>query len=54
MLADYSLVSKLVPQGKPMIMVETLISNEDLSTVSSFTIESDNIFCDGSNFCEQG
>ncbi len=54
MLADYSLVSQLVPQGKPMIMVETLISKDDLSTISSFTIESDNIFCDGNNFCEPG
>ncbi len=54
MLADFSLVSQLIPQGKPMIMVEKLISNDEINTISSFTILSDNIFCDGNNFCEPG
>lgn len=54
MLADFTLVSKLLPQGNPMIMVDQLISNDEHVTISSLTIKEDNIFCDNSLFSEPG
>jgi len=54
MLADKNLVSQLIPQGHPIIMVDELISNTESVTVSSFTIKEDNIFCNDGFFREPG
>lgn len=54
MLADKKLVSTLIPQDYPMIMVDELISNNNLETSSSFLILEDNIFCSDGLFREPG
>jgi len=54
MLADKNLVSKLIPQDHPIIMVDELISSTDSKTVSSTTIREDNIFCVDGFFREAG
>ncbi len=54
MLATKNTVTKLLPQGSPMIMVDTLISHDDQHTVTAFTIKKENIFVVNGRFSEAG
>ncbi|MCK5765821.1 MAG: hypothetical protein KAH26_07550, partial [Bacteroidales bacterium] len=54
MLATKNTVTKLLPQGSPMIMVDTLISHDDRRTVTAFTIKKENIFVVNGRFSEAG
>ncbi|MAZ94363.1 MAG: hydroxymyristoyl-ACP dehydratase [Bacteroidales bacterium] len=47
-------ISGLIPQDKPMIMLDKLINHNSMSTTSSLTISSDNIFCFDGQFSEVG
>lgn len=54
MLADKNKVIELIPQKYPMVMVDGLISNDDTTTVSKFSITENNIFCSDGYFQEPG
>lgn len=54
MLADKKLVTKLIPQDSPMIMVDELLTNNDKETVSCLLISNENIFCSNGIFNEPG
>ncbi len=47
-------ISELIPQDIPMIMLDKLINHNSISTTSSLTISSDNIFCFNGQFSEVG
>lgn len=47
-------IIKYIPQRAPIIMVDELISIDELSSLSSFKIENNNIFCKDSIFDESG
>ena len=47
-------ISELIPQDIPMIMLDKLINHNSISTTSSLTISSDNIFCFNGQFPEVG
>ena len=44
MLAGQDIVSKIIPQREPMIMVGSLISQDDRVSVTDFFIDPENIF----------
>ena len=54
MLADKNKVIELIPQKYPMVMVDGLISSDDTTTVSKFSITENNIFCSDGYFQEPG
>lgn len=54
MLADSNIVTDLIPQKHPMIMVDGLISNDETVTVSKLSLSSNNIFCSNGYFQEVG
>jgi 3-hydroxyacyl-[acyl-carrier-protein] dehydratase len=54
MLVDNDMVLKLIPQKYPMVMVDELISNDEVSTVSRKKLLKDNIFCKDGYFQEPG
>jgi len=54
MLADKDIVRTLIPQGSPMIMVDTLLEHDGDRTVSTFYIETDNLFVQNGVFVEAG
>ena len=54
MLADKDKVIKLIPQKHPMVMVDGLISNDDITSVSKLSITKNNIFCADGYFQEPG
>jgi 3-hydroxymyristoyl/3-hydroxydecanoyl-(acyl carrier protein) dehydratase len=43
-----------IPQKPPMVMVDRLVDIVDKTTVTSFLIRDDNIFCEGGEFREPG
>ena len=47
-------VSALIPQKPPIEMVDTLWMTDDTTTISGFTILTDNIFCENGIFQEPG
>lgn len=47
-------MKKLIPQRKPMIMVEGLVSSDSTSTVSALLIGEENIFVSDGLFSESG
>jgi len=47
-------VSALIPQKPPIEMVDKLWFNDDTRTVSGFTIQPENIFCENGLFREPG
>jgi 3-hydroxyacyl-[acyl-carrier-protein] dehydratase len=53
-ILQHASVSALIPQQPPVEMVDTLWLNDDTTTVSGFTIQSDNIFCKNGFFTEPG
>ena len=54
MLADKDTVHNLIPQAPPMIMVDTLIEQDDERSVTGFFIEEDNLFVTRGRFTEEG
>ncbi len=54
MLVDKNKIIELIPQKYPMVMVDGLISNDDTTTVSKFSITENNIFCSDGYFQEPG
>ena len=44
MLADKNTVQRLIPQEKPMIMVDELLEHDEDRTVTGFSVETDNLF----------
>lgn len=54
MLASKYMVSKLIPQGPPMIMVDGLLYHDEQKSRTCLQIESDNMFVIGDVFTEAG
>ena len=54
MLVDKNKVLELIPQKPPMVMVDGLISSEETVTISTYSINSRNIFCANGYFQEPG
>ncbi|MEE4257247.1 MAG: hypothetical protein V2I47_09425 [Bacteroidales bacterium] len=54
MLADKNTVHKLIPQDKPMIMVDQLLEHDTERTVTGFTVEKNNLFAENGFFAEPG
>lgn len=54
MLASKKIVHKLIPQEKPMIMVDSLIHNEALKTITGFYIDRGNLFSENGKFTAEG
>ncbi len=40
-------IEQYIPQKQPIVMVNELLKNTETTTVSSFTVETSNIFCEG-------
>jgi 3-hydroxyacyl-[acyl-carrier-protein] dehydratase len=53
-ILQYDAVSALIPQKPPIEMVDTLWENDDTTTISGFTIQPSNIFCENGFFTEPG
>jgi len=53
-ILQYDAVSALIPQKPPIEMVDTLWQNDDTTTISGFTIQASNIFCENGVFTEPG
>lgn len=54
MLVGKSEIQHYIPQGSPMVMVDTLLKHDDLKATSAFSISEDNIFCEQGHFTEPG
>lgn len=54
MLANEDMVSKLIPQGPPMLMVDGLLYHDEKKSRSCLHIENDNIFVIENKFTEAG
>jgi len=54
MLAAKNIVEKLIPQGTPMVMVDSLLEHEEQRTLTGFNIEERNIFVSNGLFSEAG
>jgi 3-hydroxymyristoyl/3-hydroxydecanoyl-(acyl carrier protein) dehydratase len=54
MLAAKDTVHKLIPQGPPMVMVDTLIYQDEHNTRTGFYLENDNLFNEDGYFSEEG
>lgn len=54
MLADKQKVLKLIPQKAPMAMVDGLLASDNQKTISTLTIDPENIFVEEGLFKEPG
>jgi len=54
MLANTETVHKLIPQEKPMIMVDTLLEHDEERSLTGFLVEEGNIFVEDGRFSEAG
>lgn len=54
MLASKDMVTRLIPQGPPMIMVDALLYHDEQKSRTCLQIERDNIFVNGDVFTEAG
>lgn len=54
MLVSKSEVLNYIPQRPPMVMVDSLLENDDEKTISQYEILEDNIFCENGSFSEAG
>lgn len=54
MLAGVKELGKLIPHQEPMIMIDSLLSYDDTSTVTGFTIREGNIFLEENIFSSYG
>lgn len=46
--------AKLIPQRPPIVMIDSLVANDDFRTVTCFHVEADNIFCENGFLNESG
>ena len=53
-LADKHTVHQIIPQDKPMIMVDVLEAQDEQNTVTTFFIEAGNLFVEEGVFSEEG
>ena len=53
-IANEEEITRYIPQRPPMVMVGKIISVEGRKTLTSFTINEDNLFCEGKKFIEAG
>ncbi len=53
-LADKDAVAKMIPQARPMVMIDRLINNDETSTESGLEITADNVFCHDGFFTASG
>ena len=53
-IVDYNIILKLIPQRKPIVLVDALLYFDDSKVVSGLTIVSDNIFVDNGYLTESG
>lgn len=51
---DIEKVLSLIPQKKPFVMLDELISSDDVSSISRLTISKENIFTQNGEFIEPG
>ncbi len=54
MIAEKDIVKKLIPQGPPMVMVDSLIYQDEHKTQTGFYLENNNLFNDNGCFSEEG
>ncbi len=54
MIASKADILKFVPQRPPVVMIDTLVDCNEKETITSFTIEADNMFCENGMFTEAG
>ena len=54
MLKGFHIIKKYIPQREPMMMVDTLISHSEETTISAFTIANDNVLVSNGKFTEAG
>lgn len=47
-------VKQLIPQQEPFVMIGRLLVCNEITTVTSFTVEDDNIFVDNGTFMQAG
>jgi len=47
-------VLKMIPQKPPMVMIDSLLEHDEIRSLSSFNILSENIFCSNNLFTEPG
>jgi 3-hydroxyacyl-[acyl-carrier-protein] dehydratase len=53
-ILQHAAVSELIPQKPPIEMVDTLWMSDETTTISGFTIQPENIFCENGFFTEPG
>lgn len=53
-ITDFSIIEKLIPHRKPMIMVDTVIAFKENKLLSGLTVETENIFVSKGEFQEAG
>ena len=53
-ILEGELVSSLIPQKSPIVMVDKLWYNDETTTISGFLIKENNIFCEEGYFKEPG
>ena len=51
---DIEEVLSLIPQNEPFVMLDELLSSDDVSSISRLTISKDNIFTQNGEFIEPG
>ena len=54
MLLGTENIVDLIPQKPPMVMVGQLISHDNVSTISAFSLNKENIFCEKGFLSEAG
>ncbi|MFN3405228.1 MAG: 3-hydroxyacyl-ACP dehydratase [Cytophagaceae bacterium] len=53
-IVDQEILVQLIPQKEPFVMVDKLLSSEEVKTVSGLSITDKNIFCINGVFTEPG
>jgi len=54
MIATKEDILKFIPQRYPVVMIDTLIDCNEKETITSLTIEHENMFCENDTFTEAG
>ena len=54
MIATKEDILKFIPQRYPVVMIDTLIDCNEKETITSLTIEPENMFCENDIFTEAG
>jgi predicted hotdog family 3-hydroxylacyl-ACP dehydratase len=53
-MSDKEKIRQFIPQSDPMMMIDDLISSNEEETSTSFTVKTDNIFCESGLLREPG